>query len=474
MRILLTIILLKSLSVVGQTSPDSIIITKNTYINKNGIENIYQTDNYSILYKNRNYFINGNRIAISKVRSFLYEIKDPGNAVQSMLDFGIDTVWIKNNSAELLKLYSDKNEFEWNYHQKKFIFNELTKISYYKEELKDYFSIGCCYTMHNSYRNEFIVKVYKQNAPVIMIKSRKYTGGYKQPWTTESNDTLYNVQIENKLNKLLSISGTIKKPLYGKKILKYFVNNIIENKLERLYELSAYSYINEIEELKTDFEILSFNEVRGRGRYIWDEPKTIRVNLKNKRMLDNVYLTFMASKNRKTIYSRDSLKKDHKQYIDRIQSIKFITSYLQSNPETKLNIYYFNNKGINEYNIDGVNKNPAEWVHYDEWWQSLNLDSIQNISTDFDDHESIKISRQVHCGCNYRFNRNYIEKAIFFEISDQNGNSSIWFLLPDNKVLLYLMHGDKLLNYSFRDFGETNGLQYPCKLFDTQGRIIQK
>src|SRR5690606_672504 len=100
-----------------------------------------------------------------------------------------------------------------------------------------------------------------QDQPFEIIKSRKYSAGYKQPWTNEKNETLYNIQIENKLNDLLAISSKTIKPLYGKKLLKHFVNKIVDTKLEKLYELSAYTYINEIEELKSDFEILSFGEV---------------------------------------------------------------------------------------------------------------------------------------------------------------------------------------------------------------------
>lgn len=459
---------------VGQILPDSILITRNIYINNNGVENIHSFDRYSILNKENNYFLNNKRVAKSKVRDFLSEIQKHSNAEHSFKHFGIDTAWIKNNPAEVLKLYANRKEFEWNFQQKKFIFNELSNISYYKDHLDDYLSIGCCYSLHNSYRNEFVIKIYTRNQPVKIITSRKYVGGYKQPWTNEKKDTLYNIQIENKLNDLLSISGKTIKPLYGKKLLKHFVNNIVDTKLEKLYELSAYTYINEIEELKSDFAIVSYTEMMGRNRYIWDEPKTIRVVLKNKLMLDNVNLIFLASKQGKSIYSRDSLKKDYKQVINRIQSINFITRFLQSNPNSKLDIYYFNNKGINEYNIDGVNKNPGEWIKYEKWMESLNLDSIKNINPDYDSHESIKISRQVHCGCNYRFDRNYIEKAIFFEISDENKNSSIWFLLPDNKVLLYLMNGEKVLNYSYKDFGTSTDLQYPCSLFNIEGSMIKK
>ena len=68
-----------------------------------------------------------------------------------------------------------------------------------------------------------------------------------------------------------------------------------------LYKYSAYSYKPEIDELKTDFEIISFEEVYGRGRYIWDEPKTMKVVLKTQSMLNNINLAFLASKQGNTV-----------------------------------------------------------------------------------------------------------------------------------------------------------------------------
>jgi len=44
-----------------------------------------------------------------------------------------------------------------------------------------------------------------------------------------------------------------------------------------LYELSAYSYQKEIEELKSDFEIISFEKFTGEGATFWNEPKTMRI-----------------------------------------------------------------------------------------------------------------------------------------------------------------------------------------------------
>lgn len=478
MRLITALFLLTSLSVAGQTLPDSIVITKNTFVNSftEDADKFYGAERFSMLPNGNGYILNGKRIAKSKILDFLSAVQDPGNTNNSLSKYQIDTNWIKHNANELLRYYSNRKEFAWNEKQKEFIYNQLTNLDNYKKELKDYLSSGCCYTMHSSYRNEFIVEVFFQDRVKKEIKSRKYVWGYKMPWTNQSGDTLYNYAIETALDKILSTKEKTKDPLKGDKLVSYLVNRIVDNNMSTLYVLSAFTYLNEIEELKSDFEILSFNEVQGRGRYIWDEPATMRVRLKNKNMLENVNFVFLASKTGKTIYSRDSLKKDYKRYVDRVQSIKFIASYLKTHPDTRLDIYFFNNKGINDYNIESVNKNPKEWKLHDDYLKSLETSQKLGVKFSFDIDQAIKTSQQVHCGCNYRFDKSYLEQAIFFEIKDDAGNSSIWFLLPDDKVLLYIMDSATTLNFKRSDFNDKKeyGLIYPCALFDMNGNRVTK
>ena len=475
MRILTIILLLTSLSAVGQTLPDSIVIISNTYVNNlYGSDNIYRTDNYSIILEGKNYFLKGDRIAKSKILSLLVELTNQNNADNSLAKYGIDTNWIKNNPAKLLSIYFDNKRIQWNEQQKQFIFKELTNLANYNTVLNYYQSSGNNYTMHNSYKSEFIIKFYNKEKISNQIKSRKYVWGYKMPWTNLSGDLIFNYNIEIKLNNIILIKEKTKETLENKRLLKYLVNKIVDNYMPTLYIYSAYTYKPKIEELKTDFEIISFEEIYGRGRYIWDEPKTIKVVLKNPSMHNNINLVFLASKQGNTIYSRDSIKKDQKEIINRIQSIGFITDYLKNNPTSKLDIYYFNNKGINKYNINIINKNPTEWKKYDTFLESIKRYDTAAIKPSYANENTIRVSKEVYCGCNFRFDKDYIEKAIFFEINDTTKNNSVWFLLPDNKVLLYLMQGDKVLNYNYKEFGKFIGIQYPCKLFDIKGQMISK
>lgn len=460
-----------SCTIKGQSLRDKIIVVKNTYQNQfssNNEEDIFSSDTIIITSKRK----------ISKLYSELIKFD---NEELLLSKFGVDTNFILNNPNELLKLYYGyyENKIDWNEKQKEFIFGKLTDFRTYKSGLDYYLSQGCCYTMHNPYRYEYAILIYNKNEITNIFTSRKSIWGYHFPYVDHTNRTVYNFEVDKQLNKLFKWKLNIKEPLIGNDLLKHIVNQTIENNMQKLYELSAYSYEKEISELTTDFEIISSEEVYGRGRYIWDEPKTIKISLKNKYMLSNVYLQFFDSKYGETLYARDSIKKDYKEIISRIQAIPFITDYLQRDSSSRLDIYYFNNRGINKYNIDGVNKNPTEWKKQDEYIESLKWYEKSNIKPSFDIEKAIQTSERIYCGCNYRFENVFIEKAIFFEITSNRNASSIWFLLPDDTILLYHLESYHLddaavLDMKMNSIGNSIQLPFACLRFDKNGKLMEK
>ncbi len=473
-RLHLVYTLLVSAMASGQTLPDSIVLIQNTYVNDfSGGDKFYGTWSYPIIKKGNKYYQNDGKINQSKILRLISEVNKRTTGKNTLASYDIDTTWVKNNPNDLLALSSKNTSFLWNEKQKQFIFKELTNLDNYTKVLGEYLAIGCCYRTHQFYKHEFILKFYKESRITQEIKSRRHIGGYKLPWTNQFGDTLYDFAIERSLDNIAERKRQNKEPLKGKKLLRYLVAEIIDANRLYLYRLAPYSYIEEIEELKSDFKIESFEEVYGFGRYISNEPKTIKIVLKNNLMLDNVYLNFLASVQGASIYSRDSLKQAYSEYIKKIQAIHFIVNYLKANPSTRLDIYFFNNNGINEHNMDGLNKTPEEWKEHDDYVETSKSLEKSGIRSNSETLKSIKISEKLYCGCNYRFERSYIEKAIFFEIKDLNG-SSIWFLLPDDKVLLYVMEGSKVLNFDRSEFEDKTGLIYPCLLFDLNGRRLAK
>jgi hypothetical protein len=468
----ITIIVLTicSISLKAQFHTDSLIIIRNTYQNQ-----IFQ-DNEE-LYNSDRIKINGKR----KVLKLISELTRFDEENHLLVKFGIDTNFIKNNPGEVLKLYDGyySKNIDWNEKQKEFIFGILIDINNYKSGLKEYLSKGCCYTMHNPYRYEYVIKLYSNNAIQNIYTSSKSAWGYHFPYKDQSGRGVYNYEVDKQLNKLFKRKLKIDEPLEGNALLKYIVNQLIETHMRELYKLSAYTYKKEISELSSEFSIISSEEIYGRGRYIWNEPKTIKITLKNEYMFPNVYLQFLDSKYGETLYARDSIKKDYKEIVNRVQSISFITDYLKQDTSAHLDIYYFNNSGINQYNIDGINKNPIEWKKQDEYIKSLEWYEKNNIKPSFDIEKAIQTSERNYCGCNYRFDNEFIKKAIFFEITSNRNASSIWFLLPDDKILLYHVesyHLDdaKLLDMNLDKFGNNIQLPFACLLFDTKGCLINK
>jgi hypothetical protein len=466
-----------SFSISAQRSPDSVIIISNTHIHSfdKDYDTIYRTRQYKLILSHDSYFLGDTEVSKEDIDELIREISKStvGNSLLST--YNIDTNWIKINPTKLLDLRSGDEHFVWNGQQKKFIYEQLVIPSNYQKELRNYLSSGCCYTLHNSYANDFEVTLYNNGVISNQIKSRKFVWGFAMPWTNApKQDSFYNYNLESVIRNIIGNKNDITGPLTGRALLKYLVNQIIINNSSTLYILSAFSYQKEVEELNTDFTIISFDEASGRGRYLWDEPTTIRVRLKNPSMSPNVNIVFFDSKKGSSLYSRDSLKKDYKNLIERIQSIKFIADYLNSQSESRLDILYFNNKGINEYHVNEINGSPKEWQIHDKYVESLKWSEkhIPNLSIDVP--EAIKTSERLSCGCNFRFDRSFMEKGILFEVIGPNKNNSIWVLLPDNTVLLYLMDGETVLNFKRTEFGKERGMLYPCVLFDLYGKRIGK
>jgi len=441
-------------SVNSQNLIDSIVVTKNEFKSK-----IYNTDT---LYSSQKKTITNKK----EILKFVTEFQNYNNSKDLLSKFDIDTNYIKNNTEKLLELYSNEEKIAWNTQQKEVIFKELKKIENFQKELDEYLSIGCCYTMHSNYKKEFIIEFFQSDILINKSSSRRHAWAYSLPWKDEKGNHNYNYQIEKLVNQLFKEKSEYKEILKGNLLLKLIVNEIIKNNLQKLYKLSAYSYLNEIEELKSKFHIISFEELFGRGRYVWDEDKIIKVTLHNEKMLPNINLEFLTSVENNILYSRDSILNDYTKIVERIQSIKFIKEYLIQNKNSKLNIFYFNNRSMTDYSIDNINKKPSDWENYDRTLKYYsNSDSENN-------KKALNISEIVNCGCNYRFEKTFIEKGIYFDFYDKDNNSTTWVLLPDNKLLLYIMDSKKIINLNI--VKEEFGINNPCLLFDFDGNQINK
>ncbi len=461
-KIISLLISLISFSVNSQNLIDKIVVTKNNFRSN------YQSTDTLISISDSLFNSQKKTITNKKeILKFVTEFQNDSKNKDLLSKFEIDTTYIKSNTEKLLQLYSNEEKIAWNTQQKEFIFKELKKIKNYQNELDEYLSIGCCYTMHSNYKKEFIIDFFESNNLINRYSSRRHVWSYELPWKDEKGNLNYNYQIEKLVNQLFNEKSENDEPLKGNALLKLMVNKIIGNNIRKLYKLSAYSYSKEMEELKSKFNIISFGELFGRGRYVWDEDKIIKVTLHNEEMLPNINLEFLASVENNSIYSRDSILKDYTKILERIQNIMFIKEYLIQNKNSKLNVFYFNNRSMTDYAIDGINKSSITWENYDS-----QLSYYKKNNLEINNNEALKISERVNCGCNYRFEKSFIEKGIYFDFIDENKNSSTWVLLPNDKLLLYIMDNKKIMDLDIEK--ERFGINFPCLLYDIQGNKLEK
>ncbi len=242
----------------------------------------------------------------------------------------------------------------------------------------------------------------------------------------------------------------------------HFIEILLENYVvhkinDDLKNISYKQFSKEIDELKKEFQILSIEEESGSSRYYDSDNQKFKIELKNSFMKDNVYLQcFLYNYNGK-LYSRDTILKEYKDIVDRVQSIEFINDYLSKNPKSRLDIYYFNNGGINDKVIKGFNGSPKGWKEYDK-----------------DKSEGKEGFLKLDCGCNFRLDNEYLKESIVFDLEDEDKLQSTWILLPDNTLVLYILDSDSIFNYSRKGLGfdQEHSLIEPCKKFDRKGNII--
>jgi hypothetical protein len=435
--------------------------------------NLYATgfDNNEYLYKTSPISIKNSK----KINQLISELKNTKSISQLFAETKIDTTLINHNPKQLIKFYSDKY-LRWNTQQVDFISEKLSQIETYRKYFESYLELGCCVHMHQRYRDEYIIKVFENGILNNTYTSRKsLTNSKKIPWTDTNNLRNYSHLTDKLFFEIIDNKKQYQELMAGNDLTKYLVTKIIDFHKPTLYELSAFDYLKEFYELKSDFEILNIGEVYGRGRYIWKEPKTYYARLTSTLMSPQVNIMFLATKERKSIYSRDSIKLDYKDIVNRVHKIEFLMDYIKQNQLDRLDLYYFNNKPINDYNIDNFNKNPEQWIKHDKFLEGIKKYQNEEQKPTYANEDAIRVSKQLYCGCNYRFEKEFAEKSIFIELNNKEAKeNSVWYLLPDNTVLLYLMQGKKVLDYEYTDFGKFPGIQYPCVLFDLKGNIIDK
>ena len=431
--------------------------TKYSIVKKSNNYVVYQT--YSFVHNRKITEKNHIRTEVKKlslksIEGFINLLEDTNYIEPKLIYFGISKEIVENNSDIHFEFIEDNYHY-WKDFQVDYVKKELCQFGHFQN------AFDSLYAKYNYQEKsqKFNILIYKDGDLEKEISPSLATFGL--PWKINSKKN-YNPQIgitiskffpKNAYPKSIHLNGTTES------LLNILTNQIYDEKCKKIVDiLAVQEFDEELSELEPEFQIIEKAEYSNHGRYVdiknQNEP-LIRIVLKNKKMFQNMELRYFISKQGNSLYPRDSLINDYPYMIDKVKEISFLMEYLKSDSTSKLIVYYFDNNGMNDYLINSFNTNKEQWEIFDNG----------NKKTEFE---------HLYCGCNLRLEKEYLNRAIMFELKQQHG-SSIWFLLPDGTLILHHFSGRKVYKYTNIDM-ETSGssVQFVCKKFDKYGNIISK
>lgn len=489
---LLTFVFALSFAPAAQTRlpealPDSITIQDNVWNLARSYSCRYtlikEEDGYSVV-RNSSSFAQGRHhsnltgpetvgnVTNADIRGLIRAINDTSFSELRLRDLDVDSGWITGHSGRLFS-YVRRQYDDWTPRQTAFAKKELGDCTnYYIAARRAVLKEGYYY-IAKDFALSFNLQFYYQGDTARSVNASENYLGF--PWQV-GNRLSYNPGISRAIVALLpeDRSGNLPR-LKGAHLWQVLALQEYEDKISsQLPALAVLEYTDYTNALKKDFTVLGAAEASLDWLEFKHDPQTFRFTLQHPSLHPGIQLLFYSIRLGHSLYPLDSLRQAFPLLRDRIEHVKFLMDYLDGNPNRKINLFFFNHLAISRSHITGFNQDSTHWKLHDAWVKDMAVYQTSKVKPDFDIAESIETSKQVECGCNFRFNNDWLQHSILFEVRDEYGNSSTWLLLPDNTSVLWYFQGESVYKYSYKDLG-TNGrsVQYPCRKLDAEGNLLR-
>ncbi len=410
-------------------------------------------------------------ISIDKITSLLNAINDNSFPKLQLQNFGYGKDWILSNADKLFS-YVEDNCNHWTPQKITFVKQQLSEVDNFEQALNSVLVQGGFSSSDQGI--DFKAIFYYKDLRPITIEANGNSMG--MPWKIDS-DLSFNPAIPILISQILPMNSSYNKRRFNSQqwLIPALVNDIYHDKCEKkMNELAILEFAKEVDELKAKYTIVSSSEYPYRDGYISGDKQVLKFELHDFFMLANLNIDLYLTREKNTIYSRDSILNKGFKLVQTVQEIPFIRNYLLADSSRKLMINFENGASINNTVIDGFNKSEIEWKNYDNdvlqrhWMDSMKIGSGR------DETAALAVSKEIYCGCNFRLDNIFLRRGIYFVIHDENkGDWSNWIILPDSTIILWWVQGDGFLNYRNTDLGvDGKGLHNVCKKISRNGEII--
>lgn len=447
--------------VAAQELPDSIRITDQLW----NLSRSY-AHQYTLVRDGNDY----GDVPASEVARLLAAMRDTTHPTLLLSDFGLDSAWFARHQNQMFGYIRSKYDY-WTAEQEAFAKKQLSDMAHIDSVEREVILQEGIVWIAKDYSMRFNACFYfSGRAPDSLSATENFLG---LPWTVNGRPT-FNLDIPRLMAGMLPGGRSSAARRFGSedRLPRMLAEKVFDWYCERqIMPMAVTPYQGYIDSLRKDFQVLG----AGESNYIWQIRnrwyQTFCFTLHSPRLPPGAQLLFYATRSGRRLYPEDSLLRQLPGIAERVGRLTFLTDYLAGDPRRKLNVFFFDNRGLSPDHITGFNGTPAGWKEHDLWVRDMH--SLAN-KPDFDVAESIENSKEVNCGCNLRLDDTVMQRAVLLELRDENGGTSTWVLLPDDTPVLWHFEGEGVYRYTKEELGFKGkfGVLYPCRKADALGRLI--
>ncbi|MFK7971169.1 MAG: hypothetical protein AB8F95_12415, partial [Bacteroidia bacterium] len=327
---------------------------------------------------------------------------------------------------------------EWNSYQVKLIKEQLKSSSNLSEAVQRRFLNKGYITLHSSGGSQLKVDLIFKDEIVSIESGGNYLG---LPWIVNENQYL-NQNISDILYQIIpNNEGFNRKRLERQDqqvILEGIVRQVYNDDCERKVKLLAYyNYENEVNELRSKYNVWGFEEKRS-ATGNWDGEHRLFMYAKDTLEERNIRFEICLTIEGSSLFTRDSILKKADDYAFLVKQVPFLLDYLDGNPKRSLDITFDNGNSLSE-------KVKEHQSAKKSWYSGACLDGKTE---------------------------EYLDRCVAFVLRDHEGNGSNWLITPELDVILVYYQHPKVYKYSDEDLGlKGPSIRYACKHFELNGEI---
>lgn len=485
-RLFIALIYFIAPKLIFASQPDSIVIADNSWAFTNSYSYKYVLINNGktfVLYQTYK-FVRDNKgekqsadkkkigtVSFGKIDELITTLMDSSFSILKIENFGYNEEWINSNVDNIFGLIKHKRD-HWTVAQIAFAKQQLSDFKNYQNAIRITVGQEGIYIIAKDGGTGFKANFYYPDKSIEVFANENPFG---IPWMVNSIKS-FNPAIPKLFSEIIPANRSFNKKRFDdfSNLIPELAKTIYDDECnEKMNELAALEFQNEINELKSKFQVTDAREKSSRDGYIWDNGQVINIKLHDTTMLPNLFIDLYLTRQHNTLFSRDPILKEGDKIVQTIQNVSFLKDFLLADSKRKLMIKFENGASINDKVIESFNNTPEHWKQSDKWTSMLLKDDSLGISHSFNTAESIKTSIQVDCGCNFRLDNNFLKSGIHFEIHDEKTNNwSTWIILPDSTIILWWIEGNGFSKYTYSDLGTNGrGVQYVCKKISRTGEL---